>query len=42
MPADFEQPHRRERNYSGFGPFVFDLGDYKAAVETAIDQLITD
>ncbi len=29
----FEQPHRGGRDYSGFGPFVFDRHDYDAAVE---------
>lgn len=29
---DFLQPHRRERSYSRFGPFVFELAQYKEAV----------
>jgi hypothetical protein len=29
----FEQPHRKDRDYSGFGPFVFDLKQYREAVE---------
>jgi hypothetical protein len=28
----FQQPHRPERNYSCFGPFVFDAEQYRAAV----------
>ena len=29
---DFEQPDREGWNYEGFGPFVFDLNQYKAAM----------
>jgi hypothetical protein len=29
----FEQPHRKDRDYSGFGPFVFDLRQYREVVE---------
>ncbi|RZQ63764.1 hypothetical protein [Amycolatopsis suaedae] len=29
---DFEQPHRPERDYTGFGPFRFDRGQYDEAV----------
>lgn len=29
---NFQQPHRSERDYSGFGPFVFDLEQYQGAV----------
>jgi hypothetical protein len=28
----FRQPHRPKRDYAGFGPFVFDLSTYRAAV----------
>jgi len=28
----FEQPFRRERDYSRFGPFVFEAGQYREAV----------
>jgi hypothetical protein len=28
----FEQPNRKDRNYSGFGPFVFDAEQYREAV----------
>jgi hypothetical protein len=31
----FEQPHRKERDYSAFGPFVFDGDQYRTAVEAA-------
>ncbi len=34
----FEQPHRKHRDYSGFGPFRFD----RSAYERALDQLQTD
>jgi hypothetical protein len=30
--TDFEQPHRRDRDYSGFGPFIFDRRAYEEAV----------
>lgn len=33
--TDFEQPHRKERDYSGFGPYTFDARQYRAAVEAA-------
>ncbi|MEU4087752.1 hypothetical protein [Streptomyces aureus] len=29
----FEQPHRRERDYSGFGPFQFDRPQYDGALK---------
>jgi hypothetical protein len=28
----FAQPHRRGRDYRGFGPFVFEVGQYRDAV----------
>jgi len=28
----FEQPHRKERDYSRFGPFVFDAEDYRQSI----------
>jgi hypothetical protein len=28
----FQQPHRKERDYSGFGPLVFDAQQYREAV----------
>jgi hypothetical protein len=31
---NFEQPNRPERDYSGFGPFVFDREQYENAVAT--------
>lgn len=30
---DFLQPHRPDRDYSGFGPFFFDLNDYRQKAE---------
>lgn len=33
--SEFEQPHRPARDYSEFGPFEFDLGEYRAALELA-------
>jgi hypothetical protein len=32
--TEFEQPHRKGRDYSGFGPFVFDRRAYEDAVRT--------
>lgn len=32
---EFRQPYRPERDYSEFGPFVFDRAEYTAAVEQA-------
>ena len=34
----FEQPHRPRRDYSGFGPFVFDEQHYRQALENAVDD----
>lgn len=31
--SEFRQPHRPDRDYSAFGPFVFDRGDYFDAVD---------
>ena len=30
--SDFEQPYRRERDYSGFGPLTFDRVQYDRAL----------
>ena len=30
---EFKQPHRPERDYSEFGPFVFDLFQYRSAIK---------
>jgi hypothetical protein len=40
----FRQPHRLQRDYSRFGPFVFDRAQYSAAIDTLIAELgpITD
>ena len=32
----FRQPHREKRDYSAFGPFVFDSGEYQLAVRKAV------
>lgn len=32
--SSFRQPHRPNRDYGGFGPFVFARSDYLAALET--------
>jgi hypothetical protein len=35
----FRQPHRRERDYANFGPFVFDLKQYISAVSAVVEKL---
>jgi len=35
----FEQPHRRDRDYTGLGPFEFDREQYQAAVERLLAQI---
>jgi hypothetical protein len=30
--SEFEQPHRKDRDYGGFGPFVFDGAHYRDAL----------
>ena len=37
--TDFAQPFRRERDYTGFGPFTFDRAQYEASVEAAVEAL---
>ena len=34
----FRQPHRPERNYSEFGPFVFNLGQYQEAIARLVAE----
>jgi hypothetical protein len=36
--SSFRQPHCPERDYSGFGPFVFDADQYKKAVSALHDE----
>lgn len=33
--TDFQQPHRSEWSYAGFGPFVFERAQYEAALARA-------
>ena len=35
--ADFKQPHRRHWRYDALGPFVFERGEYEAALRGAPD-----
>ncbi len=37
--AGFRQPHRPDRDYTGFGPFVFDRRQYEQAVRAAVEGL---
>ena len=37
--TNFRQPHRPERDYSTFGPFLFDAHPYQLAVERLIRDL---
>jgi hypothetical protein len=37
--SDFEQPHRSDRDYTGFGPFEFEREQYEAAVERLLTQI---
>jgi hypothetical protein len=37
--TQFSQEHRPERDYEGFGPFVFGRAPYAAAVATAIEAV---
>jgi hypothetical protein len=34
--SEFEQPHRPEWRFDGFGPFVFDRAQYDAAIAEAV------
>lgn len=36
---EFQQPHRLERDYVNFGPFVFDLKQYTSAVSAMVEEL---
>ena len=38
----FEQPHRRERDYSEFGPFQFRRSQYESAVDAMKERLSAD
>jgi len=35
----FRQPHRPDRDYGAFGPFVFDRGQYEETVRSAVEAL---
>lgn len=35
----FRQPHRPDRDYTGFGPFVFDRYQYEEALRMAVEAL---
>jgi hypothetical protein len=37
--TEFRQPHRRERDYSGFGPFSFELRHYKSELVKLLSAL---
>ena len=37
--SEFEQPHRKGRDYTGFGPFVFNRDEYEAALATLSTQI---
>lgn len=37
--TDFAQPHRDERDYTGFGPFVFEQKQYEETVRRAVAEL---
>lgn len=39
--SDFEQPFRPNRDYAGFGPFVFERSTYDTAV-AAIAEITSD
>jgi hypothetical protein len=34
----FEQPHRKNWDYSGFGPFVFDLDEYNREIQKLLER----
>jgi len=37
--SGFRQPHRPDRDYTGFGPYVFDREQYQQAVSAAVAML---
>ena len=39
--TDFEQPHRADRDYSAFGPFIFRRSSYESAVADLADTWAT-
>ena len=39
--AGFTQPHRPERDYYDFGPFIFDAAEYREVVRQLSDDLAT-
>jgi hypothetical protein len=40
--TDFEQPHRKQRDYSAFGPFTFDRRVYESAVADVADTWVSE
>lgn len=38
--SDFSQEHRTERDYGGFGPFVFDRAQYATAVAGVAEAVV--
>ncbi|MFC4335620.1 hypothetical protein [Salininema proteolyticum] len=40
--TDFVQPHRPERDYSGFGPFAFSRRQYRSALDSLVNDLISE
>lgn len=39
--SSFRQPHRPDRDYTGFGPFRFNAEQYAAAIDAAVNSFET-